>query len=439
MNPLQFSMIRTLERIFVVIALVFLMGGLEPFISSWTVQRDFRVDTGGGGDIRFQVLSLTIYSIGLTVLLTDYRRVWRLMVGNPLILGLLIYVLFSAFWSPYPATSFRRSFALVMTTTFAMYLVVRFTPKELLTLLGWALVAATALSYVFAVFTVWGTHRAGPHLGLWRGTFGHKNIQGLYAAMTVFVLVLLQSEARGPVRWIWIGTIGAAAFILYKANSATAIATLVGVLAVMPAVKALRRGRLPLNVKLPVILLLGSGLVLIAGVQLVTMLLESLGRNETLTGRTGLWTAAIQEGLNNPWFGVGYRTFWTEAGARNVYAQLNWGGMANGHNGYLDVWLELGFVGVGIFVATLVQALRRVWKRLVTTSDLAGVFYMLFLAFLLVYSLPERVLMEQSNLMWALYLMILFWLTPQRAAAAQPAPARARMEPFGPPPAPQRG
>ncbi|WP_207485841.1 O-antigen ligase family protein [Arenibaculum pallidiluteum] len=422
MNPLQYSMIRTLERVFVVIALVFLMGGMEPFISSWTPRQDLAVDTGGSGDIRFQILSLSIYSIGITFLLMDYRRAWKLIAGNPLIFALLIYLLFSAFWSPYPATTFRRGFALVLTTAFAMYLVLRFSPKELLVLLGWAFVLACAMSYFFALFTVWGKHRIGPHTGLWRGTFGHKNVQGLFAAMTVFVMLLLQADSRGPIRWLWWATIGAAIGLLYMANSATSIATLVGVIATWPAVRALRRGRLPLNVKLPVVLIVTFGIVLVAGVQILTLGLEALGRSETLTGRTTLWTAAIHEGMKNAWFGVGYRTFWTEAGARNVYAQLSWEGMRNGHNGYLDVWLELGIAGCVLLGLAFAKTVKRVWQRLVTSTDNVGVFYALFLAFLLVYSFPERVILEQSNLMWALFLMTSFWLTPQRVPAVRTAP-----------------
>lgn len=437
MNEHQYAMIRALERIFAVLALVFLMGALEPFISDWTLRTTTRSADQGGGDIRFQILSLSIYSIGIVVAITSYRRLWHLLVGNPLVVALMVYVLFSAFWSPYPEATFRRGFALLLTTVFAMYLVLRFAPRELLVLLGWALFVACVMSAFFALFTAWGTHRIGPHAGLWRGAFGHKNQLGLFAALAVVVAFLLQSQYSGLMRLHWWITMGLGVVLLGMANSATSVAVCVGTLCTWPLVKALRAGRLPKNVKVPVVLFLGFGGLLALIINFFTFGIEALGRDMTLTGRTTLWALAIDAGMDHPWFGAGYRAFWTEKGAADVYAYLlSWNAVGNGHNGYLDVWLELGFIGVGLFVALLVVATRRVWPRLVDSNDHVGAFYALFLIFLLVYSLPEKVILEQSHLMWVLFLMTTFWLTPERRRFARPAGAPSlRPVPRGPMPA----
>jgi O-antigen ligase len=429
-------MIRTLERAFAVLALAFLMNALLPFYAEWRVVVRSVADEGQG-NIKFQVISMTIFSIGILIALTDYRRLWRLAVGNPMVVLLLAYVLFSAFWSPYPDATFRRGFALVLTTVFAAYLVLRFPPRELLQLLGWALLLVGALSFFFALFTVWGTHRMGPHTGLWRGTFGHKNELGLWSALMVVVGFLLQGQAQHLMRVLWVCLIGMGVVLLGMAHSATSVAVASGTLVVWPLIKALRAGRLPKSVKIPVVLMLGFGGLMVAAVNLFAVGLEALGRDATLTGRTTLWNLALEAGMREPWFGTGYRAFWTEKGAAAVYANLgSWDAVGNGHNGYLDVWLELGFIGLAIFGAMLVVSVRRVWPRLVDTKDHVGAFYALFLVFFLVYSLPEKVILEQSHLMWVMFLMVMMWLTPERrrfaAAAPRPPQPTAQVVPIGP-------
>jgi hypothetical protein len=68
--------------------------------------------------------------------------------------------------------------------------------------------------------------------------------------------------------------------------------------------------------------------------------------------------------MNHPMLGAGYRSFWTPEGASYVYARI-WAVIGNGHNGYLDVWLELGFIGLGLFLVMFFTAVRRAYSRLV--------------------------------------------------------------------------
>ena len=44
-------------------------------------------------------------------------------------------------------------------------------------------------------------------------------------------------------------------------------------------------------------------------------------------------------------------------------SRLGWAVIGNGHNGYLDVWLELGFIGLGLFLLMFFTALKRAYSR----------------------------------------------------------------------------
>jgi len=151
--------------------------------------------------------------------------------------------------------------------------------------------------------------------------------------------------------------------------------------------------------------------------------LELVGRDDTLSGRTHLWDLAISNGMRHFAFGAGYRSFWTENGATDIYQQLTWGksSVGNGHNGYLDTWLELGAVGFGAFLLVVFTVLRRLTHWLMRSPDAIGLWLALTIAYMLIYAMSEQVLMQHSEISWVMLVAVLFWLTPERSSI-QPAP-----------------
>jgi exopolysaccharide production protein ExoQ len=82
---------------------------------------------------------------------------------------------------------------------------------------------------------------------------------------------------------------------------------------------------------------------------------SALGRDATFTGRTEIWAGLIPEAAQNPVLGVGFGSFWTaEKEAEHRIGEA--------HNGYLDLRLEQGFVGVVlvmlVFITSALKALQ---------------------------------------------------------------------------------
>ena len=81
---------------------------------------------------------------------------------------------------------------------------------------------------------------------------------------------------------------------------------------------------------------------------------ETLGRGSTMSGRTDLWAALL--GLHtNPILGTGFESFWL--GERLKQLEGIFFFIPNeAHNGYLEIYLTLGLIGVfllvGLFIAT---------------------------------------------------------------------------------------
>jgi len=430
MTDLQFRFLRSLERVFCILALMTLAGALAPYLTGFRSggeisNRDFAAEVDSG-NIKFQAVTLAIYSIGLLYLLAERIRMPKLLIGNWALLALTGFALFSALWSYYPEATFRRAFALLLTTTFAYYLVLRYTPRELLQLVAWAIFLGAVLSLILVILYPGSmTYRSGPLAGSWMGSFGHKNRFGRMMGLGVVVFALLMIEKGGKTNWFTWAGLCLCGFMLAMSLSRTAWITTIVLLMFIPTLRFLRGARLPLSLRVGSLITLGF-VVIMAGIHFLIVGLEALDRDLTFSGRTTIWTYAVIAGMEHSMLGAGYRAFWTPEGANYVYARI-WGVIGNGHNGYLDLWLELGFIGLSLFLLMFFTALKRAYSRLIRSNDIVGLFYPLILIYALIYSFTEKFLMEQSDMIWVLIMVTLIYLTPRRLPVVDrsPAPAHA--------------
>ena len=149
-------------------------AGLAVFVQTGAVT--------GYGSLR-RLLLLLSFAI-IAVLLTRCRDQLRLAVGRSLPLAVLLLLPFaSVLWSISGSISLRRAIALLASMALAYVLAIRFTPRQLATLVAAVLGPCMLLSLVYAA--------ALPGLG-WmpdggglRGVFGHKNVLGWYAAISI--------------------------------------------------------------------------------------------------------------------------------------------------------------------------------------------------------------------------------------------------------------
>src|SRR5208337_4048948 len=92
-------------------------------------------------------------------------------------------------------------------------------------------------------------------------------------------------------------------------------------------------------------------------------LLNMLGRDASLTGRTNLWTAVMIAIGRRPLLGYGYDAFWQGLRGESLQAAINAGWLPiHSHNGYLELALGLGIPGLALFgliyISLVTSALR---------------------------------------------------------------------------------
>jgi O-antigen ligase len=110
-----------------------------------------------------------------------------------------------------------------------------------------------------------------------------------------------------------------------------------------------------------------------------------LGRDPTLTGRTNIWNVVLSMGTN-PLVGTGYDSFWLGPRLLQIWSLA--GGVNQAHNGYLELYLNLGFIGVFILIGLLLSAYRTIAKRL-TDVPIIAPFAMTMWTITLFYNMTE--------------------------------------------------
>jgi exopolysaccharide production protein ExoQ len=218
-------------------------------------------------------------------------------------------------------------------------------------------------------------------LDVWRRRAERK--KDVYAHLLLMVMSL----------WLW-----------HKASSATSLAcSLMGaaLLAGME-VPAIRR---PIQrfglfaLLIPFILVLVSS-VLFNPLELVT---QRLGRDMTLTGRTDIWQGALRIEIN-PLIGTGYCSFWEGERAERVSKDLGFFfQLKEAHNGYLDVYLNSGLIGLALVVALLISSVRQASKQLTESGSYAAFRYAVLVSGIL-YNITESALSGLVTL-WVVLLL----------------------------------
>ncbi len=417
------SSARLWERLYVILTFVTACRGFDTLLGA------LGGSPGGGGPTelsesspgRFAWLA-ALYGIALLLLLVHHRRdIMRLLSQNKLLVLVVAYILLSTIWAFDQSASLRRALAFSLTVAFCAYLALRYTPTELLKLAAWALLVVAVASVIAVIFfPEYGREEFGRKMGWWRGISSINTAFGRFMALGILVIWCLRRTDWKLQRFDFL-VLGFFALCTYQANAATSIAS---VFAAFVSIITIWSKSL-FKVELPPKVLIGVFFALIA---LITVpfyfsdVLVVLGRDATLTNRIFIWQAAFEQGWRNPILGVGYESFWIEGNAAAAYYNMFGSGstqIGNGHNGYLDVWLELGFVGLTLLVLLLLQAVTRVIRSLTAGDEPFAEFYGGLLVFILIYSVAEKVIFVHSEFTWMMFMAGLMALRWRLAPATQ--------------------
>ncbi len=173
------------------------------------------------------------------------------------------------------------------------------------------------------------------------------------------------------------------------------------------ASKAISRLVLLAAMSAPVLLLLSQQFS-----SIISPLIEALGRNMTFTGRTDIW-AHITGSTVNPLVGAGYWNFWGGAGGVAISQAMNVP-IPNAHCGYLDIYLDGGWIGLALLAVFLFVCGSRLIGKVQANRYQRVRFAILIAA--IFYNLSESIFLRLSPLWFTTLLVLLEF--PSIAGAA---------------------
>jgi exopolysaccharide production protein ExoQ len=219
--------------------------------------------------------------------------------------------------------------------------------------------------------------------------------------MTVSVYRERQDAGRRR-RLLAYGTIVAMIiWLLSQCNSTTSIIGFASAGAVMWF--ASRPSRKPALVHLLVVAVLGLAVIAVfldPGGGMV----GALGKDPTLTGRTQIWDLVL--GLHtNPWIGTGFESFWLGPRLEKMRTALPNFPINEAHNGYIEVYLNLGWAGICFIALLLLTGYKRIVSGIRRNPERASLFLGLLLS-VLFYSFTEAAFRLMA-LSWVVLLLVI--------------------------------
>jgi exopolysaccharide production protein ExoQ len=126
---------------------------------------------------------------------------------------------------------------------------------------------------------------------------------------------------------------------------------------------------------------------------------QMLGRDPSLTDRTEVWADALAL-VADPVFGAGFESFWLGERLDKLWAKW-WWQPNQAHNGYIEVYLNLGLLGIAILLGLIVSTFRKIRVDLLTDLHY-GRLRLAFLFVVLAYNYTEATF-KGVHLIWLVF------------------------------------
>jgi O-antigen ligase len=153
--------------------------------------------------------------------------------------------------------------------------------------------------------------------------------------------------------------------------------------------------------------------------------IKLLGKESTLTGRTELWQDVLKVDIN-PVLGAGFETFWLGERRENLW-EKHWWRPNQAHNGYIETYLNLGWLGVFMLIGLIITTFRKASSGLISEFGLNR-FRLGFLAAIVVYNWTEASFKGLHLVYFVFFLIAIDY--PSRQTNGQVLPSvRTRSEP----------
>ena len=319
-----------------------------------------------GGSLAYQLQWGSVFLVSGLVVLHFRVTAWsNLKAMSPFLWMMCIYAALSMLWSPVVSVTLKRSIQLVGLVVFCLAIQSDRRPwTHFVYVMALALTSVELVSAFVSIFI--------PSLGIdayfgyaWRGIVANKNTLGGIGALTTLLWAGLGHVSSLRKSVYWSGLLLSLLSVVMSTSSTSLLITVVGLFSFW----LLRKQHVGSVLWLPrFLVVMGLIIVVLLHVffiyegrlperyELLEPIANLFGKSADLTGRSDIWAPLFIE-IQKHWFlGIGYGAFWLGPGSASqpVIDALPWTPY-QGHNGYLDIFNELGVVGLVLFSFILIS------------------------------------------------------------------------------------
>ena len=389
--------------------LYFALDGVSPFVNSGTAMRAVQTSSAGGVFLdRFS--NILIFGVCMIFVIRRHHSVSVLSLKMKLITSFPICALLLSPVSQQITRTASASIVLLGGILLIFYIMSRYTLNEVLELFFVLGTGTIVASILFAIaLPQYGRDLMGGHSTAWKGIFSAKNYLG---NMALFFLTVAVSYCPRTNFWKSLRVSQILFCLLAIAFSRAATSYLLTAVYITYALTLkMVRGFRKKDYFVAFILLF---VIFAAGTTVIILqpdfLISLLGKDATLTGRTEIWDEVMTSIVKHPLFGYGYQAFWLgfKGESYRIILAVTWA-LGQAQNGFLDVTLEMGMVGLIIVLSLFAFAFRDGVVCLLRSHDQAQLraveWYMAIVILTAIYNLDESFLFEPKHLGSMMFLL----------------------------------
>lgn len=414
-----------------------MINGSRP-VSQWLQSGPTIGDQYVDGSPLDAVIFGAIMAGAVAVMFQRRKKLESFLRSNSAILLFVSYCAVSIVWSDYPFVSLKRWVKSVGDIIMILVVMTDSNPleavKRFLCRCGFVLLPASILCIKYYP-DIGRSYNPWTWIPMYCGVTTFKNQLGMIslvcamASLWCFVRVWRDKKATG--RWRHLAAqgaiIGIAIWLFLTADSMTSFScfVLAGSVLVMVNQPWVARNKLLIH-------FLVAGVISLALTALFFDssggLVKTIGRDPTLTGRTAIWNVVIELAQRRPLIGAGFETFWMGDRLQRVWQVEK--GIQEAHDGYIEVYINLGWFGILFLAGLILTGYRNVLEVFRRDRELGSIKLAYFVTGV-IYSCTEAGFRMMSPV-WIAFLLAVIAVPPsllQKKTAAKPKPKAAAEEP----------
>lgn len=408
--------ISSLEKVFSVLSLLLFSEGFYTLILGGSIGSD----EGDLDSALLRIMFLGIYFLSFALLAFRWQRTFTFLRTNLWILLLLGLAFVSISWSSIPDIALRKVISLIGTTMFALYLSSRYSFEQQLRIYGWTFGIAIVFSFIFAIaLPDYGISSFDAVSGAWRGIYSHKNGlgQNMFAGFLTFYFLSISGKKNKLLFRIF--CLLSIVLILF-AESATSFVSVVFIFAIAQGLDLISL-KSKTSVLLTLLFIIFSAFVLFLFVVNFTAFLEANNKDITLTGRIPLWESLWGFIQQKPWLGYGYGSFFSGTHREtDLLWKIHRWNPVHAHNGYIQLLLHVGVVGLILMIFGYVKCLFNSLFRYLMFKELRMLWVFLFLLYTVTLNLTEVSFLGNQGFIWIISLVAIYSMRPTTKSVGYP-------------------